>query len=69
MPLAPFVLMMLLQAASPAAPPVNPETLGPKIGEKIPDFTAIDQDGRERTLESLMGPKGLMLVFFRSAEW
>jgi peroxiredoxin len=35
----------------------------------VPDFTLLDQKGEQRTLASLMGPKGLMLVFFRSADW
>jgi len=51
----------------PAAPDIN--TLGPQVGAKIPDFTLSDQYGQTRTLASLMGPKGLVLVFNRSAEW
>jgi hypothetical protein len=35
----------------------------------VTDFTLPDQHGRSRTLASLMGPKGLMLVFYRSADW
>ncbi|MBV9771407.1 MAG: hypothetical protein JOZ32_17685 [Bryobacterales bacterium] len=42
---------------------------GPAVGEKIPDFSAQDQSGHEQTLKSIMGPKGAMLVFFRSADW
>ena len=44
-------------------------TLGPQIGERVPDFTLVDQHGQPRTLASLTGPKGLMLVFYRSADW
>jgi hypothetical protein len=43
--------------------------LGPQIGEKAPDFTLPDQHSQMRTLASLMGPKGLVLVFNRSADW
>ena len=43
--------------------------VGPGIGERVPDFTLQDQTGRMRTLASVMGPKGAMLVFFRSADW
>jgi len=39
------------------------------VGAKIPDFTLSDQHGQTRTLASLMGPNGLVLVFNRSAEW
>jgi hypothetical protein len=38
-------------------------------GTKAPSFMARDQFGREQTLESLAGPKGLVLLFFRSADW
>jgi len=43
--------------------------LGPAIGSRVPDFEAVDQNGRAWSLQKLMGPKGLMLVFFRSADW
>lgn len=42
---------------------------GPAIGEQVPDFTLPDQYGAQRTLQDLMGPKGLLLVFSRSADW
>lgn len=42
---------------------------GPAAGSPAPDFSALDQAGRTRTLRSIMGPKGAMLVFYRSADW
>jgi hypothetical protein len=42
---------------------------GPKIGDKVPDFSLPDQNGKSRSLHDLMGPKGLLLVFLRSADW
>lgn len=54
-------------ATTPATPDVR--TLGPQTGSTLPDFSLPDQHGRTRTLSSLMGPKGLVLVFNRSAEW
>ena len=42
---------------------------GPAVGERVPDFSAQDQAGRQQTLKSVMGRKGVMLVFFRSADW
>jgi len=42
---------------------------GPEIGQRIPDFTLPDQHGKSRTLKDLSGPKGLLLVFSRSADW
>lgn len=46
----------------------RPKT-GPAVGEAVPVFSATDQTGRTQTLTSLMGAKGTMLVFFRSADW
>lgn len=42
---------------------------GPVVGSKVPDFDAPDQNGTRHSLQSIMGPKGAMLVFFRSADW
>lgn len=42
---------------------------GPNAGQSVPAFSAQDQDGRTQTLQSVMGPRGAMLVFFRSADW
>ena len=48
---------------------IDVSKLGPQVGERVPDFTLKDATGKERTLQSIMGPKGAMLVFFRSADW
>jgi len=42
---------------------------GPAIGESIPAFSVTDHTGKTRTFESLRGPKGLLLLFHRSADW
>jgi hypothetical protein len=42
---------------------------GPEVGQEVPDFTLPDQNGKRWTLSELMGPKGLLLVFVRSADW
>lgn len=42
---------------------------GPGIGEPVPDFELADQNGKQWRLKDLMGPKGLLLVFTRSADW
>ena len=42
---------------------------GPAVGSKIPAFEAVDQSGKRQTFESLRGPKGLALLFIRSADW
>lgn len=46
------------------------EELGPAVGIKAPDIgTRPDQTGKPRTLPDLMGTNGLVLMFFRSADW
>jgi len=61
------------QAAPQVVPssrtPVDVSKLGPQVGESIPDFQLLDQDGRLRTLRSIAGRRGAMLVFIRSADW
>jgi hypothetical protein len=57
------------ELAQMPAPAVDVQAIGPKVGERVPEFTLRDQRGQPRTLESVMGPKGAMLVFFRSADW
>jgi hypothetical protein len=48
---------------------IDVSRLGPQVGDRVPDFSLRDQTGRLRTLQSVMGPRGAMLVFFRSADW
>jgi len=54
--------------STPVAQP-DVQRLGPQVSHRVPDFTLVDQDGRQRSLQSLMGEKGLILVFSRSADW
>ena len=69
------ILLVLLLIHAPGArlmaqgKDVDVTKLGPQVGETVPPFTLTDQTGREHTLQSLMGPNGLVLVFFRSADW
>jgi hypothetical protein len=42
---------------------------GPDPGQYIPDFTLPDQHGDLRSRSNLSGPNGLLLVFYRSADW
>jgi hypothetical protein len=56
------------QSNSPAAV-VDVATIGPKVGEALPDFSLPDQHGQMRSMKSLLGPNGAVIVFFRSANW
>src|SRR5688572_17444501 len=71
--LAGVILMAFaLPAAAQATAPrqrVDVSKLGPQVGQRVPDFTLPDQEGRARSLQSIMGPRGAMLVFVRSADW
>jgi len=64
-----LVMLTAVVSAIDQTPALNLRTVGPQVGSKVPSFTLPDQTGQSRTLESLMGPKGMILVFFRSADW
>lgn len=59
----------VLLASPQQAQQVDVTTLGPQVGQRAIDFRLPDQQGRTQTLASVAGPKGTMLVFFRSADW
>lgn len=67
------VILLAAQASAPAPRPdpprPDPMTLGPAVGQSLPAFDVKDSRGVTRTFESLRGPNGLVLVFFRSADW
>jgi peroxiredoxin len=44
-------------------------SLGPQVGAHMPEFSGVDQFGKRHTLESVLGPEGAMVVFYRSADW
>jgi hypothetical protein len=58
-----------LQAQPASREKLDVSKLGPQVGQQVPDFSLKDQSGASRTLNSIMGPKGAMLVFIRSADW
>lgn len=68
MPMMALVLAALLglRERAEGAEPFDP---GPAVGDRLPVFEAGDQDGRPRRFETLRGPEGLVLLFFRSADW
>ena len=66
-----MVMVAVSSAQTPpaSAPAIDVQRLGPQVGSTVPDFSLPDQRGQARTLRSVMGPKGALLVFFRSADW
>ena len=65
------LLIVALSVAVVAAAAQNADQngVGPKVGERVADFSLRDQHGVTRSLQSTLGPKGAVLVFFRSADW
>ncbi len=61
-----LVRLVLLGAALSLAAQEMP---GVPAGKLAPPFQARDQSSKDHTLSSLMGPNGLVLLFFRSADW
>lgn len=57
------------QSATGGRQRVDVAKLGPQVGERVPDFSLPDQTGRVRNLQSIMGARGAMIVFYRSADW
>ena len=52
--------------AQESAPDID---VGPAVGTHTPAFSARDAKGAPRSLQSVMGRRGVVLVFFRSAKW
>ena len=57
------------QSPAPTRPKIDVSKLGPQVRDRVPDFSLKDQSGKIWTRQSIMGPKGAMLVFLRSADW
>ena len=69
-----FVPVLIVLFALPAQTQgnrtrIDVSRLGPQVGERVPDFTLLDQTGKSQSLQSIMGRRGAMLVFVRSADW
>ena len=59
---------VLVAAQAPDQLP-DVDRFGPQVGGTVPDFELVDQAGGTRTLASILGPNGALLVFSRSAVW
>jgi hypothetical protein len=62
-------VLVLVSAVVAGQTPIDVERVGPRVGDRVPSFSAVDQRGTTQTLSSLLGTKGAMLVFSRSADW
>jgi len=66
-----LLVAALVATALPAQSraPVDVQALGPQVGDVVPDFRLPDQHGVERSLDQIMGPRGALILFYRSADW
>ena len=42
---------------------------GPPVGSNMTGFELPDQSGEIHSVKSLLGPKGAVILFYRSADW
>ena len=65
-----WALAMTVLFAAGGCFSASAEDLGPPVDSVAPDIgTRLDQTGKSHTLADLMGKNGLVLLFFRSADW
>ena len=64
-----LTLVLMLATAGIAQDLPDVEQFGPQVGDIVPSFSLTDQHGQTQTLQSIMGPNGVMLAFNRSASW
>jgi cytochrome oxidase Cu insertion factor (SCO1/SenC/PrrC family) len=66
---AALLLALPMSTAAQNRAPIDVHSLGPQVGDRVPDFNLPDQHGQLQTLNSIKGPNGTMLLFHRSADW
>jgi thiol-disulfide isomerase/thioredoxin len=65
-----YAFVLLVLAGGPLSVSASAEDLGPPVGTVAPDIgMRLDQSGRPHRLTDLMDKNGLVLFFFRSADW
>jgi cytochrome oxidase Cu insertion factor (SCO1/SenC/PrrC family) len=66
-----FVSLLAIGCRAEKSSLSNPPApaIGIGVGQNMPTFAARDQFGREVSSDRLKGPNGLVLLFFRSADW
>lgn len=65
-------IALLAFAGEQAKPATNDGTVlavGLAVGQPAPAFVLRDQFGHEQSSSTVKGPKGTVLLFFRSADW
>jgi cytochrome oxidase Cu insertion factor (SCO1/SenC/PrrC family) len=62
-----FVAVQAVKDNGSFDPPVG--SIGLPTGQVAPSFSLTDQFGQEQSNQTLRGPRGTVLLFFRSADW
>jgi peroxiredoxin len=62
-------LLIVIAMLICSAPLLAQQPGGLQVGAKAPAIALRDQHGKQQDLSSLSGPNGLLLLFFRSADW
>ena len=62
-----LIFLMFVSVNIQAKPSIK--DAGTPINEQVPEITVLDIAGNKQTIKQLSGEKGLVLVFFRSADW
>lgn len=63
------VLFLALGLGPQQSPKGTTSSIGISVGQKMRPFAAPDQFGHEVSSDTLKGPNGTVLLFFRSADW
>jgi peroxiredoxin len=61
---APLIALAFFAAGAASA-----HDVGPPVGARVPALSVTTSGGEAATLRDLAGPKGVVLVFYRSARW
>ncbi len=61
-----FLLLITTSSTFAALKSIN---VGPEIGKISPEITVIDNKKQTKTIKQLSGKNGLIILFFRSADW
>ena len=61
------LLTLIMPIASAKMPPIK--DISVPLQSQVPEISVTDINGTPKTIKDLSGDKGLVLVFFRSADW
>ena len=63
------ILLTTLLTAQNALAAQKSLPIGPEVGSKAPSISVLNNKNKQETIHSLSAEKGLIILFFRSADW